>query len=237
MAWIGRHELATLLLLAAVAGGTWAFLRLASEIREGDTRAVDERVLLALRDPGDRSDPIGPAWVEEVMRDFTALGGIGVQALFVATVVAFLLLQRKAHAALLLLAAVGGALALSLLLKHGYVRPRPDLVPHGSHVMTSSFPSGHSMLSAATYLTSGALLARVVPRRRLKALAILVAAAIGGLVGVSRVYLGVHWPTDVLAGWTLGAAWASLCWLLARFLQREGKVESDAQAPEAARRA
>ncbi len=226
--WLGRHELATLLMLAAVAGGIWLFLALASEVREGETRALDERLLLALRNPADASDPLGPPWFEEVMRDFTALGGIGVQIVFVAVTTVFLLLDDKKHAAVLLLAAVGGALVLSLFMKHGYERPRPDLVPHGSVVMTSSFPSGHSTLAAATYLTLGALLARVQARWRMKAFAILVAAMIAGLVGASRVYLGVHWPTDVLAGWTLGAVWASAVWLAARALQSHGQVESNA---------
>ncbi|MFN0241364.1 MAG: phosphatase PAP2 family protein [Planctomycetota bacterium] len=225
--WLGRHELATLLMLAAVAGGVWAFLELASEVGEHDTHAVDERLLLLLRNPVDASDPLGPPWFEEVMRDFTALGGIGVQVVIVAATCVFLAIQRKRHAVVLLVASVGGALALSLLLKHGYDRPRPDLVPHGSIVMTSSFPSGHSMLSAATYLTLGALVARVLPGRRMKAFVILFAALLAGLAGVSRVYLGVHWPTDVVAGWTLGATWAVLCWLVARFLQRRGTVEDD----------
>lgn len=227
LAWFARHELATLVLLAAVAGGVWLFLEVASEVREGGTDSIDERILRAMRNPVDPTDPVGPPWFEEIMRDFTALGGIGVQTAFVAAVTVFLVLVRKTHAAALLLAAVGGALVLSLLLKHGYDRPRPDLVPHGSIVLTASFPSGHSTLAAATYLTLGALLARVQARRRLKAFAIFVGALLAGLVGVSRVYLGVHWPTDVLAGWTLGAVWASAVWLVARALQSRGRVESE----------
>ncbi len=220
-------------MLAAVAGGVWLFLALASDVREGETRALDERLLLVLRNPADPSDPLGPPWFEEIMRDFTALGGTGVQVVFVAVTTGFLLLNGKKRTAVLLLAAVSGALVLSLLMKHGYDRPRPDLVPQGSVVLTSSFPSGHSTLSAATYLTLGALLARVQPRWPLKAFAILVAAMIAGLVGASRVYLGVHWPTDVLAGWTLGAAWASAVWLAARALQSRGRVESDAEESDA----
>jgi undecaprenyl-diphosphatase len=230
VAWLGRHEFATLVLLAAVAGGIWLFLEVASEVRAGESHALDERILRAMRHPADPSDPIGPPWFEEVMRDFTALGGIGVLSAFVLALTSFLLLVRKTHAALLLVAAVGGALLVSSLLKHGYDRPRPDLVPHGSIVMSSSFPSGHSTLAAATYLTMGALIARVQARRGMKAFAILVGAALAGLVGVSRVYLGVHWPTDVLAGWTLGAVWASVVWLVARALQSRGRIESEEPA-------
>ena len=81
------------------------------------------------------------------------------------------------------------------------------------------------MMSAVVYLTLGALLARSQPRKRLKAYFLLVAAFLTLIVGVSRVYLGVHWPTDVLAGWTAGAVWAILCWLAARRLQRSRRLE------------
>ncbi len=222
-----RPELLPLLVLVLVAGGIWLFSELADEVMEGDTNQVDEMVLLALRDPQDRSDPLGPPWVEEMARDFTALGGVGVLMILTLAVCGFLVLDRKNHAALLVLVAVGGALALSFLLKHGFQRPRPDLVPHGSYVYTTSFPSGHSMMAAATYLTLGALLARVQPRRRLKAYLLGSALLLTVVVGFSRVYLGVHWPTDVLAGWTAGGVWALSGWLAARWLQRRGHVETE----------
>lgn len=224
---LGRHELGTLLLVLVVAAATWGFVELADEVMEGETATLDQTLLLALRNPADPSDPLGPAWLEELARDLTALGGTGVLALVTLTVVGFLLLQRKTHAALLLAVAVGGGMILSTLLKLGFERPRPDLVPHAVHVYTYSFPSGHAMLAAVTYLTLGALLARVQPQLRIKAYLLLVAVLLTVLVGISRVYLGVHWPTDVLAGWTVGAAWAVLCWLIARWLQRRGKVERD----------
>lgn len=219
-------EVLPLILLVLIAGGIWAFAVLADEVREGETRSFDERVLLALRNPADRADPLGPPWVEETERDFTALGGVAVMALLTLGVAGFLLLDRKNRAAVLVLVAVGGGLLLSSVLKHGFERPRPDLVPHGSYVYTSSFPSGHSTMAAATYLTLGALLARVQARRRIKVFLLGFAILITLLVGVSRVYLAVHWPTDVLAGWTLGGLWALICWLAARQLQRRGQVET-----------
>lgn len=123
--------------------------------------------------------------------------------------------------------AVAGGLLVSSALKSGFDRPRPDLVPHGAYVYTTSFPSGHAMMSAVTFLTLGSVLARSQRRRRLKVYLILLALMITLGVGVSRVYLGVHWPTDVLAGWTVGASWALLCWLTARWLQRRGAVENE----------
>lgn len=222
-----RLELLPLIALILLAGGIWTFAELADEVREGETRQLDERILLAMRNPADRSDPLGPRWVEETERDFTALGGVAVMSLLTLAVSGFLFLDRKNRAALLVMAAVGGGLLLSAALKHGFERPRPDLVPHGSYVYTSSFPSGHSTMAAATYLTLGALLARVQPRRRMKVFLLGVALLITVLVGISRVYLAVHWPTDVLAGWTLGGLWALVCWLLARWLQHRGQVETD----------
>jgi undecaprenyl-diphosphatase len=131
----------------------------------------------------------------------------------------------KRAAALLVFVAVDGGLLLSTLLKMEFDRPRPDLVAHAVRVYTASFPSGHATLSAVTYLTLGALLTRVVPKRRIKVFFMGLAIFLTLVVGASRVYLGVHWPSDVLAGWCVGAAWASLCWFVALQLQRRGQVE------------
>lgn len=223
-----RMELTILLAIVLVAGGVWGFIGLAEEVLDGDTHAFDERLLLALRtNPTDLGDPIGPPWFEEMMRDFTALGGFGFLTLLTTSVVGYLILSGKRKAALLVLVTVVGGMLLSIALKQGFSRPRPDLVPHGSIVLTASFPSGHSMLAATTYLTLGALLTRLQPNPRLKIYLLTIATVMTVLVGVSRVYLGVHWPTDVLAGWTAGAVWAALCWLAARWLQQRGAVEEE----------
>ncbi|MHC4127852.1 MAG: phosphatase PAP2 family protein [Planctomycetota bacterium] len=230
MTWLGRHELATLVLVLVAAGGTWLYSEIADLVSAGQSSTFDARVLLLMRSPGDHADPVGPAWVEELGRDFTALGGIAVLALVTMAAAGFLALERKYRALVLIVVAVVGGLVLSTVLKHLFARPRPDLVPHGSAVYTASFPSGHSMMSAITYLTLGALLARVQTRKRLKAYLLCLAIFVTFLVGMSRVYLGVHWPTDVLAGWTVGAVWAIVCWLVVRWLQDRGQVESDRQA-------
>ena len=216
--------------IVLAAGGLLLFVELAGDVLEGDTRTFDETILLAFRNPADPSDPLGPRWVEEMMRDITALGSTVVLTFVSLGVAGFLHMTGKRGAALLVLASVLGGSLLSSGLKIGFERARPDLVPHGATVYTKSFPSGHSFLSAVVYLTLGALLARVQPKRRLKIYLLGLAALLTVAVGLSRVYLGVHWPTDVLAGWTVGATWALLCWLVALWLQSRGSVEEDKTA-------
>jgi undecaprenyl-diphosphatase len=225
--WLGRHELGSVLSVLGLAGGLWGFIEVAEEVAEGETGAFDRWLLLALRDPRDPSLLRGPPWLEEAGRDMSALGGVALLSLLSTAVIAHLALRRKPRAAAFVGASVLGALALSLTLKGVFNRPRPDIVPQFSHVWTSSFPSGHSMLAAAVYLTLGALLARFETNLVLKAHVLAWALLVTALVGLSRVYVGVHWPSDVLAGWAAGAAWASLCWLSARILQRRGRVEAD----------
>ena len=219
-----RHHFASLALLIPGVG-LFAFIGISDEMLEGDTLRLDRWLLLALRSPGDPGDPLGPAWVEEMFRDFTALGGTGVLGLLTLISVGYLWLQGMQRIALFLLLAILGGLLLSLALKTGFDRPRPDLVSHGSMIYTSSFPSGHSMLAAVVYLTGGALLAVVHAEHRVRVYLICCAVLATLLVGASRVYLGVHWPSDVLAGWAAGAAWAAACWLAAHWLQQRGRIE------------
>ena len=226
------REFAVLLGLLLAAAALLGFAALAGEVLEGDTHAFDRAVMLALRNPADPSDPIGPRWLEEVARDVTSLGGNAILLAVTLAVIGFLVLLRRRSAALLVAISVGGGTALSSLLKLGFQRPRPDLVPHAVEVYTASFPSGHAMLSAVTYLTLGALLMRVQPLWRVKLYVLALAVLTTLLVGTSRVYLGVHWPTDVLAGWCVGAGWALLCWLGALRLQGAGPRPSPAEIHE-----
>ncbi len=219
-----------LLLTLLAVGGLWAFAGVAEEVLEGDTRAFDTALLLALRSPGDLSDPLGPRWLEEFGRDVTGLGSVGILTFVAGASIVYLLLLGKPRTALFVFVAIGGGVALSFALKAGFARPRPDLVPHGAYVYTTSFPSGHAMKSALVYLTLGALLARFEPRRRVEAYFLVLAIVTTLSVGVSRVYLGVHWPTDVLAGWTAGASWATVCWIAAIWLQQRRTLERPAGA-------
>ncbi|MGZ6013765.1 MAG: phosphatase PAP2 family protein [Caulobacteraceae bacterium] len=226
-----RVESRALLLIIGVAGAVLAFFNFASEVGEGETLALDRRVLLALRNPANPSDPIGSRSFEEAMRDVTALGGVTVMTLVtVVAILAFLMHGRRRHA-LVLAATVLAADISSEALKHLYGRPRPDLVPHGSYVYSASFPSGHSTMSAATFLTLATLIASLEPQRGIKVMVYALAMGMVLAIGFSRVYLGVHWPSDVLAGWCLGAAWALAAWAALRWLSRQPGA---APLPEAA---
>lgn len=219
------------LLIAAVALLLFAFVSLASEVIEGDMRAFDERLLLALRMPEDLSVPLGPPWLHEMVRDFTALGSTGVLTIVTLGAAGFLAIRRKGRTAIFVLAAVIGGVLLGNALKIGFSRPRPDLVPHGVEVFTNSFPSGHAMMSAVVYLTLGDLLARTEERTAMRLFIMGLAVLLAVLVGVSRVYLGVHWPSDVLAGWAVGACWALVCVLVMARLQAGGQVEPEPTEP------
>lgn len=225
--WLGEHVLAVLLGLLIPVAGVLAFVELAERVMGGHTREFDERLIFALRQPHHPATPLGPPWMAEAGRDLTSLGGSSVIVLVTVVVAGFLLLDRKYAATLFVVTATGSGFALSAALKAVFQRPRPEVVPHLMKAYYSSFPSGHSMVSAVVYLTLGALMTRLVAERRLKFYVMAVAVFVTTVVGVSRVYMGVHYPTDVLAGWCAGLSWASLCWLAARALQRRGAIEGE----------
>ena len=208
-----RALLVTLLLIGAALFG---FFKLASEVLEGDTMAFDRAFLLAFRSTADPAVPVGPSWLAEAMTDVTAFGSVTGLVLVAAGAIGYLLISRQMRTALFVLAATGGGAAFGKLLKLAYARPRPTLVPHLVDVASASFPSGHATDSAIVYLTLGALLARTVPEPGIRIYIISVAILLALLIGISRVYLGVHWPSDVVAGWTIGSAWALACSLAAR---------------------
>lgn len=208
--WLGGHDRSFLFTLTAILGGVWLFGELADQVTDGGLQSMDKALLLAFRRPGDLQ-PIGPAWLPEAVRDITALGGVFILSLVTLLTTAFLAMDGKRRLALFVLGAVGTGTLLSDLLKDVFQRPRPTIVPHLMPAQHSSFPSGHSMLSAVTYLTLGAMLAASAKKRSLKAYFLIVAGLLTFIVGVSRVFMGVHWPSDVMGGWTAGAVWALIC--------------------------
>ncbi|MCO8120608.1 phosphatase PAP2 family protein [Stieleria sp. TO1_6] len=202
--------------LLVVVLGTWGFIELADEVIEGSTGDFDRWAVEKMRDPDEPSRPIGPPWMASIGRDLTALGGVAVLTLVIIASAGFLVVNRSYRTMVVLVLSTTTGITASMLLKHFFSRPRPDVVPHLDQVYTSSFPSGHSMMSALVYLTLGALIAPVLQRFWLRFYVLTLAIVITGLIGVSRVYMGVHYPTDVLAGWAAGLVWAIGCWLIAR---------------------
>src|SRR5207249_3196286 len=196
-----------------------------AEVRGENTAQFDEWVM---RQVGAHR---GSQEMEEIGRDLTALGGVIVLSLVTTFVVIFLMMRRMWHAMWLLLVATCGGAIVTTLLKEIVSRPRPEIFLHRSYATSGSFPSGHSMLSAAIYLTLGSLLARFTKDLRLRLYFLFIACLLTFLIGISRIYMVVHWPTDVLAGWSAGAAWASICWTIARILQVRGAVETEVPAP------
>lgn len=205
--------------LGIVAALLGAFGLLAEDVMEGETRAFDEAILLALRVPGHPETPIGPDWMVEAARDLTALGSFAVLTILVTALFGYLILVRKRSTAFLLGGAVVTGTLLSTVLKTTFARPRPELTGVVK-IFTYSFPSGHALVSAVTFLTIGAVLAASAERSSLRLFYVGLAISLTLLVGATRVYLGVHYPTDVIGGWSLGAAWALACFMLAKLIQK-----------------
>ncbi len=216
----GLNEVKVLLIVLSVLAGILIFISIADEVVEGETQHFDNLVLKSLRQPGDLSTPAFPGWVTDAMKDITSLGSGTVIALVTLFVTGYLLLRKKYYwLGLMLIATIGGAL-LVWGLKEIIGRTRPTVVTHLLEEKSLSFPSGHSMMSAIVYLTQAALLSRIEDNRKAKIYIISVALLLTFLIGLSRIYIGVHYPTDVLAGWIAGISWALLCWYASALLER-----------------
>lgn len=205
--------------LLAVLVGSWIFIAIAEEMLEGDTERLDNWVLQSLRVPGHPREPIGPPWLDEFFVDVTALGSGSVAVLIASLVVVGLALQKRYLPIAILVISVAGGGILTTVLKGYFGRPRPPLEFRAIEAGNLSFPSGHAFTSAVLYLTLGAMLARVAQTRSMKTYVLTVSGILTLLVGFSRVYLGVHYATDVVAGWCAGAIWAIACLLAAELLR------------------
>jgi undecaprenyl-diphosphatase len=222
-----RQELSILVGAILILALIWIFATLAGEVMEGDTRQFDEWVLGALREPADPGLLRGPKWLASGAQDLTALGSPTVLGLTVLVVTGYLFLHGLYRNGMFIFVASVGGWVLNWLLKAAFARSRPDIVPHLREVMSSSFPSGHALTSAAVYLTLGALLMRIAEGRLAKYYCIAIAMLLTFLVGSSRVFLGVHYPTDVVAGWLIGLSWALLCWVVERTLERRAGLKRE----------
>jgi len=219
--------LACSLALVAILVGAFGFV--ADEVLEGETTRFDTAVTLLFRLNGDVAQVAGPMWLQEAVRDLTSLGSFTVLGFIVIASASYLLLIRRLHEAVFLITSVVVGVMLSNVLKMVFNRHRPD-VEASMHVFTASFPSGHATLSAVVYLTLGVLLAKSAPSGSLRSYFIGLAILMAFLVGVSRIYLGMHYPTDVIAGWCVGISWAMLCWAAAELIdhyeERRSRLEA-----------
>jgi undecaprenyl-diphosphatase len=224
--WLARQEAVVLVTAFGIVLTLYGFLELVDELREGEIEHFDQWLLRLLRTANDPGLLAGPAWLAEVVTDITALGGTSILVAVLFCAIGYLVLEhRYSAAALVFIASAGGGL-MSVFLKELFGRTRPSVVPHLVTVEGLSFPSGHSMAAAVTYLTLGALLARFAGRRRIRVYVVTLSLLLTFLIGITRIFLGVHYPSDVLAGWSAGLGWALLCWLVARYLQHRGAVEA-----------
>ncbi|MBL0969021.1 MAG: phosphatase PAP2 family protein [Brevundimonas sp.] len=215
---VARSEIAALTALLVVAFGVMTFVEIADDMTEADGQAFDWMVLHWMQPtPGETR---GPWWMHEAAADLTSLGGISVLTLFALIAFVFLLIQRKRLSAVLLVLGLVGGVALSEGLKALFDRARPPAAYQAVETLNASFPSGHTLLSTVFYLTLGVMLTRAFTQKRFKAFVLVCAMLIALLVGLTRVYLGAHWASDVLAGWSVGAAWAMTLWLVAYAVER-----------------
>ena len=227
--WLAKQNALGLAGFAIAAFLALGFFEIADEMAEGETHGIDRAILLALRTPGDPANPIGGRFVQETMIELTSFGDNAVLFVVTGAVAAYLFLAGKRRLALLALgASISGAL-LTTILKGFFDRPRPEFVAHIVDASTASFPSGHATMSAVVYLTLGGILAASQKERRLKAFVLGFAILLTLVVGFTRLYLGVHYPTDVLAGWALGAAWA-IGWMVATFALFKSRAASPASS-------
>jgi undecaprenyl-diphosphatase len=222
---LSRIEIKVLIAVFAIIVGTFGFVLIAGFVSRGLTDHIDMQILRAFRYPDNLKRPVGPGWLFEVMRDITSLGGSTIVSLITFFVIGYFILKKQYSMLFLVLAAVIGGAVMDLELKELFGRIRPEIIPRLIPEKSYGFPSGHSMMSAIIYLSLASLIARMQVRRIDKIYVISVAIFLSLMIGISRVYLGVHFPTDVLGGWSLGLAWAALCWFIAWYISKKDQIK------------
>ncbi|WP_312134790.1 phosphatase PAP2 family protein [Brevundimonas sp. BH3] len=222
---VARAEIGTVAGLLAGSLGLALFSSVADGVAEGDEQKFDWAVLHWTRPYADAPDrPIGPWWLHEAAIDITSLGGISVLAIFALMAVGFLLIHGKRLSAFLMVLGLAGGVFLSEGLKALFDRPRPPAAYQVVETLNASFPSGHALLATVFYLSVGVMLTRAFPRTRMKAYTLGCAVVLVLLIGLTRIYLGAHWASDVAAGWGIGAFWAMLLWLFAYAMERRQRL-------------
>jgi undecaprenyl-diphosphatase len=199
------------IVIAAVC--TLLFGELAEHVVAGSTQAFDEMVLRWI---APHRTPI----LDGTMLEITALGTGTVVMMIVGVAGLFLWLTQHRYSAMLLLASTAGGIVLNGLLKVRFDRPRPHVITWGANAVSSSFPSGHAMSATIVYGTVAYLAARLQQRVWARWLTMGLALLLIALIGLSRIYLGVHYPSDVLAGAIIGLAWAGFCMAMLEAVQR-----------------
>ena len=232
-AWASFRKVELVVLVAGLllVVGVWVFVAVAVEIAEPGGGGFDAWAMRALRDPDEPTKPWGPTWLREIGRDLTSLGSESVLATAVLLTAGGLLLAKKARAAAYVAGATVSGVLANAVLKAVFARERPDEAIRSVAVASSSFPSGHAMSAAIVYLTLGTFVARIVKGRALQLWVFGSCVALTFVVGLSRVYLGVHYPTDVVAGMAIGFAWAIGWWLVAEVLAGRAARRDGGDAP------
>lgn len=210
----------------------WAFGEFAERVMSGQTQAMDESILRWIASHQS-------SVLDEAMVEITALGTGVVVLMIVCVSGLFLALTRHRYSALLLVVATGGGLLLNTILKLFFDRPRPQVFEWGTDAVSSSFPSGHAMSATIVYSTVAYLAARLSTHRWIRWVTMFIALMIIAIIMASRLYLGVHYPSDVVAGATIGLAWAAFCMAALEAIQRFSRrsapeIQQDEKlAPEA----
>jgi undecaprenyl-diphosphatase len=218
VAWFRRLQASVLVAGFAITLCLLVFAAIAHEVREDGAGGFDRWAVAALRDPADPSHPRGPAWLQHMGRDVTALGSSGVLVFAVLVTVVGLAVGRRPRSMWFILGATVSGLALNLLMKGWFSRVRPEFAKYAETMGSTSFPSGHSMNAAIVYLTLGTFVSRLMTRRSLQVYVFAASIVLTFAIAFSRVYLGAHYPTDVIAGCCAGFAWALAWWLVAEVL-------------------